>query len=197
MYKNIIFDVGWVLLSYDWKKALKKGGVPEEALDNLGDTLLNDSFWAELDLGIRPYFEVVEDLCNKYSDYADGIRNFLTNVENMPIGRPKVWEEVHRLKEAGYNLYILSNYSEYMFKVHALDKPFIKDMDGMMVSYMINCNKPDKKIYEALINKYGINPKESIFFDDKLENVKGAIACGIDSVQITSEEFLLSKLKEF
>ena len=194
MYKNIIFDVGNVLLSYDWRGALHKAGVKEEYLDELGPMLLDDPFWEELDLGIRPYFDVVNDLCDKYKEHSDGVRNFLTNVENMPIDRPKIWDEVKKLKDNGYKLYILSNYSEYMFNIHAGSKPFMKYMDGMIVSYMVHVGKPEPKIYEALVDKYNLNPKESLFFDDRSENVEGAIEYGIDAKCVTSEDFLLAEL---
>lgn len=194
MYKNIIFDVGNVLLSYDWRGAMAKAGIDEDDINMFGEGVLNCRVWPEFDLGIRPYFEIVEDMCKLFPNCADGMRKFLTNVENMPLPRPKVWEKVHLLKEKGYKLYILSNYSKYMFDAHAMTCPFVDDMDGMMVSYMIHVNKPDKGIYDALLEKYNLDAKESLFFDDKEENVKAAIKYGIDAVTITSEEFLLNEL---
>lgn len=194
MYKNIIFDVGGVLFDYHWIDVIAMTGISYEEALELGPKLFESPLWQELDLGIRPYFEVVEELANANPGYEENVKEFLTKVERMPEGRPKVWEEVKRLKKAGYKLYILSNYSEYMFSIHTKDKPFIKEMDGLMVSYMPHICKPDRGIYEALIAKYGLNPAECLFFDDRKENVEGAIACGIDAVEITSEEVLLNEM---
>lgn len=193
-YKNIIFDVGGVLLDYDWQGAMVKAGAKVDNVVSLGRKLLDDPVWKEFDLGIRPYDDVMDELCNKYSEHSEIIRYFLTHVENMPLPRPKVWEEVHRIKEKGYRLFILSNYCQKMFDCHAGTRPFIKDMDGIMVSYMVHVNKPDAGIYEALLEKYNLNPKESIFFDDKEENTEAARRLGIDAVTITSEECLLEEL---
>ncbi len=196
MYKNIIFDVGEVLLSYRWVDALAQAGTKYEDAMVIGPKLFNSPHWAELDLGVRPYFDVVEDLAKEAPGYEDAVRKFLTDVENMLIGRPKVWKEVHRLKEKGYKIYLLSNYSEYMFTRHTADKPFIKDIDGAMVSYMVNINKPDKGIYEALLNKYDLDPSECIFFDDRKENTDGALLCGIAAVTVTGEDMLIEELKK-
>ena len=57
---------------------------------------------------------------------------------------------MHRLKEAGYHIYLLSNYPESLFKKHTEYADFMNDIDGLMVSYMINITKPDERIYQAL-----------------------------------------------
>lgn len=195
-YKNIIFDVGGVLLDYDWQGAMVKAGAKEEEVVKLGRKLLDDPVWKDFDLGIRPYEDVMNELCEKYSENSEIIRNFLTNIENMPVPRPMVWEEVHRIKEKGYRLFILSNYCKRMFDCHAGSRPFIQDMDGIMVSYMVHINKPDAGIYEALLSKYDLDPAESIFFDDKAENTEAAKKLGIDVVTITSEKCILNELRK-
>lgn len=196
MKKNIIFDVGGVLLSYDWKGAMLKAGATDEEAENIGVNIFDDPLWKELDLGIRPYFEIVEDLCLAYPSGAHFIRSFLTNVENMPLDRPRVWDEIHRLKDKGYRIFILSNYSKYMFDAHTQNKPFMQDIDGLMVSYMVHINKPDSGIYQALLNRYALKPEDCVFFDDRVENVEGARQLGISAVIISSEEALLSELRE-
>lgn len=196
MIKNIIFDVGEVLFSYGWIDALVLAGESRESAQVVGPQIFDDPLWKELDLGIRPYFEVVDDMCRKYPDSATSIRKFLTNVEVMPKDRPEVWKEVHKLKEKGYHLYLLSNYSEYMFTIHTKDKPFMKDIDGAMVSYMVHINKPDEGIYKALLDKYTLDPSECFFFDDRAENTEGAGRVGIKAVTVLSEEFLLEELRK-
>lgn len=194
MYKNIIFDVGEVLFSYGWKEALMYAGATKEEAMELGKDLFDDPVWGELDLGIRPYFEVVEELAGKYPPHKETIKNFLTNVEIMPKSRPVIWALIKKLKEKGYKLYLLSNYSEYMFTRHTEGRPFMEYMDGAMVSYMVNINKPDRGIYEALLDKYNLTASECLFLDDKEENVEGARACGIDAMRVVDEVFLTEEL---
>ena len=196
MYKNIIFDVGEVLFSYRWKEALEDAGETHESAQVLQPLLFDDPLWKELDLGVRPHFDVVEDMCHKYMGHEENIRRYLTDVSLLPIDRPRVWAEVKRLKDKGYKLYLLSNYSEYMFKIHTAGKPFMDYIDGAMVSYMINVNKPDRRIYEALLRKYDLNASECIYFDDRKENTDGAVKCGIDAITVLDEEFLIDALKK-
>lgn len=186
--------MGEVLLKYDWIGAIAMAGVTREEAEMLGPRLFDDPLWKELDLGARPYFDVVEDLARNNPGYEDTVRKYFTNVEVMPHERPNVWAEVKRLKDKGYKLYILSNYSEYMFSIHTNERPFIPWFDGMMISYMIHVNKPDRRIYEALLEKYHLDPSECLFLDDRKENIEGGMACGIDGVVVPTEEVLLAEL---
>jgi len=196
MYKNIVFDVGKVLLSYKWADAATMAGVSEDEAKELSQKLFEEYLWYELDLGIRPYFDIVEDFRKKYPQYSEALLNYFTNVENMPIAREGVWAEVKRLKEKGYKLYILSNYSDYMFKKHTSMFPFIGYMDGVLVSYMVNLCKPDVKIYETLFERFNIDPKESLFFDDRPENTQRSRELGMDAITVIDEDQLISELKK-
>lgn len=196
VYKNIVFDVGEVLLTYDWCGALEKAGLTHEEACRIGPLLFKDPTWKETDRAVLPYFDVVRELASHYPGFEEQIIEFMTRAERMPLPREKVWKLVAELKKAGYRLYICSNYSEYLFTAHTKDRPFMKYMDGVMVSYMVKQIKPDKDIFLSLFERFGLEPSECLFLDDKEENILGAKAAGMDGVVITSEEFLIEKLKE-
>ena len=115
----------------------------------------------------------------------------------MPVKRERVWKKVAELKDKGYRLYVLSNYSEYLFNKHTRDVPVISLMDGMVISYEVHSIKPDHAIYRHILDKYDLKPEESIFFDDRKENVVAARELSMDAVQITSEDMLLEILNRF
>lgn len=196
MYKNIVFDVGEVLLSYNWCGALEMTGMSHEEAVKIGKALFKDPTWVETDRAVRPYFDVVKELSSHYPGYEDRVTEFMTEADRMPLPREKVWDLVKRLKEAGYRLYICSNYSEYLFTAHTKDKPFMQYMDGVMVSYMVKQIKPDKDIFESLFSRFNLNPSECLFLDDKEENILGAKSAGMDGIVIPNEEFLIKKLEE-
>ena len=182
--KNIIFDVGDVLLSYRWKYMLMDYGLTETEAVRIGTEMFDDpeGLWGLLDLGTVPQQEIIERYCRKYPADEKVIRWFIGHGEYMPVARPAVWELVHELKKQGYGVYLLSNYSEELFK--------------KIVSYMVHKAKPDPAIYAALCEKYELNPSECLFFDDRLENVQAAISYGMQAKRVLSKEGLAEDLEE-
>ena len=199
MIKNLIFDVGGVLFDYRWKEMFMDYGLDEDNAIRVGTQMFNDPdrTWDFFDLGIKSDEEIADIFCKKYPGDEDVIRWFIRHGEYMQVPRPKVWKKVHELKQKGYKIYILSNYPESLFKKHTEYADFMDDIDGLMVSYMIHKAKPAEDIYKALCDKYGLDRSESIFFDDRSENVEGAIKFGMKSVKILSEQVLLDELDRF
>ena len=199
MIKNLIFDVGGVLLDYRWKEMLMDYGLDEADAVRVGTQMFDDPdrTWSIFDLGTKTDEEIADTFCKKYTDDEEVIRWFIRHGEYMHVARPKVWKRIHELKEKGYKIYILSNYPESLFKKHTEYADFMDDIDGLMVSYMIHKAKPDEAIYKALCDKYNLDKSESIFFDDREENVDGAMKFGIKAVRILSEQVLLDELDKF
>lgn len=199
MIKNIIFDVGDVLIEYRWKQMLIDYGCSEEDAVRIGAQMFDnpEKLWSTFDLGTMSDDEIIAEFSGKYPDDAKEIEWFIRHGEYMHVPRPKVWEKVHELKAKGYGIYILSNYPESLFKKHTEYADFMDDIDGMVVSYMIHKAKPEPEIYEYLCQKYGLVKSECIFFDDRIENVQGAESVGIRARHIKSQDMLLEYLKEF
>ena len=194
MIKNIIFDVGDVLLEYRWKDMLKDYGLPDDEAYKVGNLMFNDNLWHEFDLANMTRDEIVGQYLKNYPDYAEVMQWFMTHGELMHVKREDVWEKAQKLKEKGYGIYILSNYSQELFEKHTKDAPFISLADGVVVSYQIHITKPDEKIYRYLLDKYNLKAEECIFFDEREENTEGARKLGIDAITVTSREFLLKEL---
>ena len=168
------------------------------ALDIAGTEMFDDpeGLWGLLDLGTVPQQEIIERYCRKYPADEKVIRWFIGHGEYMPVARPAVWELVHELKKQGYGVYLLSNYSEELFKKHTEYADFMNDIDGLIVSYMVHKAKPDPAIYAALCEKYELNPSECLFFDDRLENVQAAISYGMQAKRVLSKEGLVEDLEK-
>ncbi len=197
MIKNLIFDVGNVLLEYRWNQMLLDYGMSEEEAKIAAPQIFDNKLWAEFDLGNLTTREIIDRYCVALPQYEEFLRWFFGHLEWMHIARLDVWEKVHALKEKGYHIYLLSNYSKDFFEIHTKGASFLDDIDGKVVSYEIHEMKPDKVIYEYLLNRYKLQPEESVFFDDRAENTATAEKLGIRSYTITSEEYLLSVLDEY
>lgn len=193
MIKNIIFDVGDVLLEYRWKDMLMDYGLSEAEAIRVGTLMFDDPLWRQLDYG-KSEKEVILEYQQKYPKDKEVTKWFITNGEYMHVKREDVWEKVHKLKQIGYHLYILSNYSKDLFDKHTKGASFLEDMDGTVVSYQVGAIKPEKAIYEYLFETYQLSPQDCFFLDDRLENIEAAKELGMDGVQIKSREQLLALL---
>ena len=189
-YKNIVFDIGGVLLSYRWMELIGETISDGEEAGAFATRLFNDPLWLEFDMGIRPFDDIVEDYVLKYPADEEHIRYVFGHLERMPIPRPVIWDKMRRLKEKGYRIYLLSNYSERMLRKHTEGLPFYDHIDGAVISYKVHQLKPHKEIYESLFSKYSLDPAECLFFDDRQDNVDGGRRCGMDGRVIYSEEVL-------
>lgn len=196
MIKNLIFDVGNVLLEYRWNQMLMDYGLTEEECKIAGPIIFDHEIWTHLDMG-TPMKEVIEEYKMALPQYADVIEWFLTHAELMPIRRLDVWAKIRALKEKGYHIYILSNYSREMIDLHTKGAEFWDYADGAVVSADCKLLKPNQEIYTYLLNKYQLQPEECVFFDDKEENTVAAEKVGIKSYTITSKQYLLEVLDLF
>lgn len=197
--KNLVFDVGSILIGYRWEDMFADQGIDAETAQAVGRGMFDSPNWNIFDAGLMSLQEMIDRFCEANPHLESEARWFMDNAIQMRVPRPKVYEELNRLKNKGYKLYILSNYSYDLFELHTSDLPFRKIMDGELVSYMIHELKPNKAIYEDLINRFSLIPNETVFFDDRLENAKGAEVVGIHGIHIDGgkEELLLEVLKKF
>lgn len=188
--QNIVFDVGDVLLEYRWRDMLKDFGLSYQDAERVGHAMFDDEegLWRELDLGVKTQEEIIKAYEKKYPQDAKAIRYFISHGEYMSVPRPEIWEKIPRLKEKGYRIYLLSNYSGDLFEKHTRYADFMQHLDGKMVSYMIHKVKPDPAIYQALLDAYGLDAKECLFFDDRADNVKAARELGMAAKQVLSRQ---------
>lgn len=100
----------------------------------------------------------------------------------------------NRAKELEYDIYFLTNYSVDGFAYLEENYDFIRNVKGKVVSSHVHCCKPERKIYELLLNKYQLNASECIFFDDNINNILAAKEVGIVAVLFTDVQDALQVL---
>lgn len=101
------------------------------------------------------------------------------------------------MKNKGYNVYYLSNYSHFNMSTAPEVLDFIPYMDGGIYSCDVQLLKPDMAIYELLCKKYELVPSECVFIDDRKENVEAARAFGMQVIHFKSYETADKQLQEF
>ncbi len=196
--KNIIFDVGSVLIGYRWRDMCLDHGMDEETAGRISRGFFENPLWPDFDAGFITIEAITETMVKEMPDLEQEIRWFIGNAELMVVERPEIWKLVRKLKEKGYGIYILSNYSEDLFTIHTKGLEFMELLDGGVVSYQVHEIKPNPAIYERLLEKYHLKAEECLFFDDRPENTEAAQKLGFAAVTVEngSEEFLKKELEK-
>ena len=182
MIKNIIFDVGKVLVEYDPDGMMKKLGFDEETLQTVNQAVFQNESWNESDRGVLSPEELLEAFIANNPAYEKEIRQVIDAVGDTISLMPYTVEWVKGLKEKGYHLYILSNYAEYTYEKTSHKMEFLPYMDGVVFSYRCKLIKPEKEIYEYICKTYELKPEESVFLDDRKDNVEAARNMGMHGI---------------
>lgn len=182
--KNIIFDIGNVLIRFDPTEWLVNNyGQDPELMKVLYKEVFSSEEWKLLDHGKMSEVEAASRIIARIPDYKTHVERIIYHWENFLISEmPVSVYFLRKFKDMGYNLYALSNYPERGFENTIKYYPFFDLFDGKIVSYAHQEMKPQRKIYEILLEKYQLDPKECVFIDDTLANVTTALEFGMEGV---------------
>lgn len=192
MIKNVVFDLGNVLVEFNPVEYLDTFGLDEELKNKLYDIIFSER-WNRYDRGDYPKIaDLRAALCKKYPKYGNEFFRIL-QPSWVKIHRVKTEtaEYLYELKRRGYKVFILSNLSSDSYE-YLKDFEFIKCIDGGVFSYQERSCKPEEKIYRVLLERYKLNADETVFLDDKPENIKVAESLGINGIVFTD----ITKAKE-
>lgn len=187
--KNIVFDLGGVLIDFKPERYLEHIGYSEEEVSFFTAMIFWSSEWSEYNSSKYDARQTKENLIKRNPQYASEIENIFNKIDYQYILFEKK-DTVHYLKELksrGYRIYLLSDLSIDSYNYNK-QFDFFNDVIGGVYSFEVGSTKPNKKNYETLLSKYQLIPEETIFIDDRLENVKVADNCGIHGIQFTTLE---------
>lgn len=191
MVSNIVFDIGNVLASFRWKELFKELGFTGEAFDRIAAaTVLHPTMWNEFDRSLMSDEEIITKCIERAPEYEKEIRLLFSKTELLVEEYTYSHEWIRSLKERGYKVYLLSNYGKTSFEA-ARDKErlsFLPLVDGGVISYEVKMVKPEPGIYMALLEKYHLKAEESVFLDDRAENIEAAKALGFQGIVVENFE---------
>lgn len=180
--KNVIFDVGKVLVDFNWEEYLKSFGFSKEEEEVIAREVFQSDIWNERDRGLYGEEEYVRQFVERGPQYRKDIRRVVRESGKTIVTRDYADTWVKYLKKQGYQVYVLSNYSQYMLEQTRSKLSFLKYMDGIVFSCEVKELKPEPGIYKVLLETYGLKPEECVFIDDREENCRGARKLGIQAV---------------
>lgn len=179
MIKNIIFDLGGVLIDHNPEKTMYAHFSKEDA-DTILREIFRNSLWLERDRGVVTSDEIMEQKkdvipAEIYEKVNEMVQNFFPYMPPFE----KMYGFVEELKEKGYGVYLLSNVGKEFHTVKK-DIPVLSLFDGFVASSDYEVVKPEPEIYNILFEKFSLKPEECFFIDDVQKNIDGAIKAGMD-----------------
>lgn len=202
MVKNVIFDIGNVILNFDLNYILPKFTKNSDEQDFIVDNIINSPEWLGYSLIDTGYITkenaiaIVQDRTNHKNDNL--IESFWNNYNNYSLVDNRVIELIKNLKLRGYKIYLLSNINEHTF-INVEKSGLFDIVDGYVLSYKEHQVKPYVAIYETLLNRYELMASECLFIDDNEKNIKTAQELGFITRKVLSDNYesVLESISEF
>ena len=195
MIKNIVFDLGNVLLDFDPESYLDELGYSDDLKSQLITEIFETEEWLQLDRGTISQKQAVEKWQQRNPDLADKIAEVMAEWEKILTLKKDSLEILKSTAQKNYNLYILSNFHQQAFDYISSKYDFFKYFDGRVISADVNLIKPEAEIYDHLLNKFNLKAEETLFIDDSKANIEAALKKGIRVIHFKDAESLDEELK--
>lgn len=195
MIKNIVFDLGNVLLDFDPENYLEELGYSGETKAKLMQEIFKTEEWLQLDRGTISQKKAVEKWQQRNPELAEAITEVMAEWEKILTLKNDSLEILKSTAEKDYNLYILSNFQKKAFDYVISEYDFFNYFDGRVISADIHLIKPEAEIYEHLLDKFNLKAEETLFIDDSKANIEAALKKGIRVIHFKDADSLSEELK--
>ena len=191
--KNVVFDLGRVVFAQDPAKSTAEF---KQFFSYVSLTPM-PQFWTDYDMGVLSFDQVAEELAAYRGVEPEFAREMIT----IAIGKQETIRPTEKLidelKAAGYKLYVLSNMSREFIDFLRKQKVY-ENFDGDVVSCEVGIVKPMPEIYDILLEKFSLDASQTLFIDDRRENVDAAAEKGIEVFHFDRNDYAGSceKLRE-
>ena len=200
MVKNIVFDIGDVILNFDFNRVVDKYTSDPQDKEFILNNILNTKDWQGFTLIDKGYLTIDKAITIVLKNTNHKKDELITKVFKHYFlyshFNEQVLDLIKRLKTR-YKIYLLSNINEYTFNF-IKDSGLFERVDGYILSFQVHQVKPEEEIYKNLIHKYNIKAYESLFIDDTQDNIKTAKNLGFEAIHVLPNNYedLINKLHE-
>ncbi|WP_193183871.1 HAD family hydrolase [Nisaea sediminum] len=198
----VLFDIGNVLIHWDPRHLYRKifrtpDGAPDEArMEWFLGAICTTPWHIRHDLG-RPPEEQIADLIRLHPEHRTEIEAFYGRFQEMiPGPLDGIVAAKQRMRTAGIPVYGLTNFGAETFRETRERFGFLKDFDGVAVSGEEGIIKPDPRIFELCISRFGLVPERTLFVDDSSRNIAAADELGFRTHHFVSESACLEAFRK-
>ncbi len=182
---TVVFDLGGVLIDWDPRYLYGKLFDDPDEMESFLAEVTTAEWNAHQDAG-RSWTEAIELLVAEHPERRELIEAFHRRWPEMLAGEIRGTVDVlAELRAAGLRLVALSNWSAELFPVARERFDFLAWFEGILISGEVGVNKPDRQIFEHLVERFGIEPATALFIDDSSANVAAAAALGFRAIHFT------------
>jgi putative hydrolase of the HAD superfamily len=194
MIRNIVFDLGNVLISFRPAEYLEKNNYPP----GIREVILADVFgsreWSMLDNGDLTSDEAIDLMSQRSSLKREEIALIFKKRTDIMFPLEKNVRLLPELKNQGFVLYYLSNFPSDIFDEVKSKYYFFSYFEGGIISADVKHSKPDVRIFQLLFEKFGINPEESLYIDDIESNSRAAEFSGMKTLTTFGSDDISEKV---
>ena len=196
MIRNIVFDLGNVLVSFRPSEYFAKENYPENILATILSDIFESKEWRMLDKGEISVTEAIDAIASVSSLKKAEIAHIFNLRTNLMFPLDENVKLLPGLKKQGFRLYYLSNFPKDVFDEIKEGYYFFKYFDGGIISSEVHRTKPHPRIYEILLEKYSLNANECLFIDDLEINVKTAEMAGMNGFVTFGSKDISKEIRE-
>jgi len=196
MITTVLFDIGNVFVTWDPRYLYEKLIPDAEELESFLRGVVTLEWHTHHDKGL-PFAEGVKNLTEKYPHYADQIAAFDTRWrETIGSTIEGSVDIVEQLAARGVPMFALTNFSAEKFPEFTEEFAFTRHFGGVVVSGEEKLVKPDPAIFQIAIERFSLVPHQTLYVDDRLENVQAAEAKKMRGHHFTDPALLKAELIE-
>ena len=193
----VIFDIGRVLYEWDPRFLYERLLPPGETLESFLRDVVTTEWHFQHDAG-RPFAETSAELIERFPEHADLIAlwgpRFIDSIGPQVAGMAALVDE---LEAADVPLYAITNFSgEFFPEFRAREAAMFDRFRDIVVSGDEKLVKPDPEIYRLALDRFGLDPRATVFIDDSAANAAGAREVGLIALHFTGEPRLRHELTE-
>ncbi|MBQ9648516.1 MAG: HAD family phosphatase [Oscillospiraceae bacterium] len=193
MIRNIIFDMGNVLLRFEPELFMERLGVAPEDRPLLWREIYHSREWVQMDHGTLLEADAAQIIAARVPERLRGAVEKLVTQWDRPLLEVEGMRELAaELKSMGYKLYLLSNAGKRQHDYWPR-LPVSQYFDGKLISADVRLLKPDYAIYRLLCERFSLEPAECFFIDDNPPNIEAAYCCGIDGAVFHNDVAVLRR----
>ena len=196
MIDTVLFDIGTVLVEFQWQQYLCRMVADPKERQMIDDVMFQSGLWDEVDRGVWTEQEVLDAFFARVPQYREDIQRIYDNIGTSLIKNAYADNWIDEMKARGLRVLFLSNYARYIIDKVPESFTFLEKMDGGVFSCDVHLLKPDPAIYRCLLEKYQLKAEECIFVDDLRANAEGACSVGIHGIQFFSYEDANEKIEQ-